>query len=43
MWLPFFAIVIAIALGFAVGALALESHEEGTSRQRKAVRSMRNA
>ena len=28
MWITLFAIVIGIALGFALGAVALESYEE---------------
>jgi hypothetical protein len=28
MWIPLFTVVLAIALGFALGAVALESRDE---------------
>lgn len=37
MWISLFTVVIAIALGFALGAIALESHEEA-----KPVRNLRH-
>lgn len=37
MWISLFSVVIAIALGFALGAVALESQEEA-----KPVRNFRH-
>jgi len=37
MWMQLFTVVLAISVGFALGALVLESHEEA-----KPVRNLRH-
>ncbi len=41
MWILLFAVVLAIALGFGLGAVVLESYEEGRIYGRRPVRSLR--
>ena len=42
MWISLFTIVLAIALALALGAVMLESYEEGRHRGRKTVHSLRS-
>ena len=41
MWISLFTIVIAIALGFGLGAVMLESYGDESHRGRRPVRSYR--
>lgn len=41
MWISLFSIVLAIALGLALGAVMLESYGEENHRGRRPVRSFR--
>lgn len=41
MWTSLFAIVLAVALGLALGSVMLESYAEETHRGRRPVRSYR--
>ena len=43
MWITLFSIVVGIALGLSLGAVVLESYEEGTrAPRRRPVRSLRS-
>ena len=42
MWISLFSIVLALALGLALGAMVLESYEEEHRRGSKTVRSLRS-
>lgn len=41
MWIQLFTVVLTIALGFGLGALALESYEEAKSGRNLPVRNLR--